>query len=145
MSALQAVTRQLDGRGPTTDLTACLLDQLQVSRPHDLPARVADLDRRQLAALAPLVLDLAEKQDPVAVGLVQQAADALAELVRCLAGRMDWGDRRISPCLIGWTAVESSPARFAVASKCLKRQRAAPSTLQLVPDPVQGALLLASR
>jgi N-acetylglucosamine kinase-like BadF-type ATPase len=125
-------------------LTQCLLDQLHVSQPYDLPARVGDLDRGQLAALAPHVLGLAESRDSVAVVLVEQAADDLAGLVNCLARRMRWSGGEFPLALSGGLLL-NHPQFVSLLQTRLKRRRMAPATLQLVPDPVQGALLLASR
>lgn len=87
--ALIAVLRGHDGRQPATALQPILLDALQLQAPEDL----VDLFYRkgiakdQVAALAPLVLSVAE-HDQAAAAIVTDAADELVRLVVAVHNRL---------------------------------------------------------
>lgn len=144
VSALQAVAQQLDGRGPTTALTAGLLDDLQVKQPLELPRQVASRDRAQLAGLASRVMQTAAADDAVAQSLVIRAADELAGLVACLMRRLGWGESEF-PLALSGGLLSNHPQFVLLLQQSLQRQQATPANLELVDDPVQGALLLACR
>lgn len=141
--ALRAVTRQLDGRGPVTALTECLLAALQVQEPRELPLRVAAMSRGQLAALAPQVVALADRGDAVARELTESAAGELAKLVMCLAERLGWTSHEFPLALSGGLLL-NHPQFVGQLQLGLERHAVVPSAIQLVSDPVQGALVLAS-
>lgn len=90
--ALEAVARAADGRGPATTLTPALLAALALRQAQDLIAWLyrADAPRtREIAQLAPLVLDQAEAGDPVAQGIVAKAGDELALAAQTVIRRLD--------------------------------------------------------
>jgi N-acetylglucosamine kinase-like BadF-type ATPase len=142
--ALQAVARQLDGRGPATELTNSLLHVLQVNQPLELPRQAASWDRARLAGLATRVMQLAADQDAVAEELVARAADELAGLVACLMRRLGWGELEFPLALSGGLLL-NHPQFVALLQQSLQQQRATPACVELVHDAVQGALLLACR
>ncbi len=171
VSALQAVVRQLDGRGPTTELTRRLLDVLQVNQPLEpirepltlaplplgrgegtefsdrhleLPRQVASWDRARLAGLASVVMQLAATQDAVAEALVARRTDELAGMVACVMRRLEWQDSEFPLALSGGLLL-NHPQFVSLLHQSLLRQQATPACVQLVHDPVQGALLMACR
>ncbi|MFF1293670.1 MULTISPECIES: N-acetylglucosamine kinase [unclassified Streptomyces] len=73
-----------DGGGPT--VPDWPLAHREAYRAHLLPAVMTDPPIR-LARLAPLVVEAAREEDAVAVGILDEAADQLAETVRALAPR----------------------------------------------------------
>ena len=143
LSALRAVTRQLEGSTPRTELTDRLLEHLQVVEDADLPRQVAATDRAGLARLAHLVLAAAADQDPVADAIVRQGVEELAALVVGLARRLGWETGGFPLALSGGVLL-NHPQLVVCLQQALGRRRTTPSTTQLVRDPVQGALLLAS-
>ena len=79
--ALDAVVRAADGRGPATTLSPVLLGALALPQALDLIAwvyRSPAPRTREIAQLAPLVLEQAAGGDPVALAIVAQASDELA-------------------------------------------------------------------
>ncbi|HEY0238007.1 MAG TPA: BadF/BadG/BcrA/BcrD ATPase family protein [Friedmanniella sp.] len=82
---LQAWTRMADGREPVGALHGLLAERLQLGAPLDLVSLVHETwggDRLTIAALAPLVVEAAERGDPVAQRVVDDAVCELVALVR---------------------------------------------------------------
>jgi len=81
-TALLAVCRAADGRGPQTALTGHLQSHLDLTGPQQLvPLVYAQWGERrvaEIAALAPLVGRAAEEGDVVAITILDEAADELA-------------------------------------------------------------------
>lgn len=84
LAGLQAVARAADGRGPVTALAPRLLTALDLAAPPDLIRWAAVASKRQVAALAPHVLEAAAAGDPVAVDLADAAARELADAVEAV-------------------------------------------------------------
>lgn len=89
--ALFAIARAHDGRGPATALTDQFLAHLSLTKPADLigwaysPAWTRD----GVASLAVLTLDAAQAGDAVALQIVQQGVDALAQAAQIVAHKLD--------------------------------------------------------
>lgn len=86
--ALQAATRAADGRSAPTPLLETVLHTLKLKAPADLIGWLYGAGTRrpyEIAALAPLVLDLAEK-DAAAAEIIESAAQELALLGKTAAG-----------------------------------------------------------
>jgi N-acetylmuramic acid 6-phosphate etherase len=91
MAGLRAVARAVDGRAPATLLTDRFLGELGLSQPQELIAAVyrSGRDRASLAALAPLVLEEAER-DEVAGAIVDGEALELARAGEAVARQLRW-------------------------------------------------------
>lgn len=102
-------------------------------RRHLLPAVMADLPIR-LARLAPLVVEAAREKDAVALGILDEAADQLAETVRALAPRA--GEPLVATGgLLGPDGPLTDPLTI--------RLRTLGLTLDWVADGCRGAVALA--
>ncbi len=88
--ALRAVVRAVDGRGRQTTLSEAIFAALNLTDPLDLiPWLYADAPRvREVARLAPLVLDCAAQRDPLAREMVETSARELALAVRTVMHRL---------------------------------------------------------
>jgi len=139
IQALQAVARAADGRAPTTALTPALLGPLGLHEAQDLVPwlyRAAAPRTREIARLAPLVLEAAEAGDPVAEGIVSRASSELALAARTIIRRLD---------------MDAPPIAFAggllTNDTLLSRRLCAALGLDAAPvpryPPVIGAALLA--
>lgn len=136
-AALQRTSWHIDGRAPAKALAEAVLERLGCA-PEGLidwaygPAG----NRAGIAALARDVAALAEVGEPVALGLVTEAADALAAQARAAAAQaglppdFDWSHA-------GGTF--RSPALVAQVTRALGRPPLAPRL-----PPLGGALLLAA-
>src|SRR6478672_5563617 len=89
--ALAAVMRASDGRGPSTRLTAQILAHFKVADVSRLPRIVYDRDvpRVNVAALGPIVQRVAVEGDPVAVRILERAAEELVGAARSVATRLE--------------------------------------------------------
>lgn len=137
--ALEAVIRADDGRGSETVLTPTLLKTLGLSRPYDLITwlyRAETARTREIAQLAPLVLEQAVKGDAVAQEIVTGAVDELVLSAQTVIRRL---------------AMDSPPIAFAggllTDDNLLSQKLCAALKLETRPvaryTPVMGAALLA--
>lgn len=94
MRAIEAVARAADGRGPQTALTTRLLAHWGLSQPLDLVRWLyysGDSRIRDVAAIAPLVLDAATAGDAIAGHIVGRARDELVLLAQIALQRLTMG------------------------------------------------------
>jgi len=138
---LGAVSKAIDGRGGTTGLVASVFNLLgldhgdKVNELEGWAARLSE-PRTQIAALAPVALNLAEEGDIVARAIVDAAADELAWHLRTL-------ERKLEAPAMAWSYAgglfQSAVLREAVVER-IGRQ----PSLPLLP-PIGGALLAAAQ
>ena len=90
-SALRAVLREADRRGPATRLTGLLLNYYGVTRAQDLIAQVyhGSLRPSAIAALAQCVMGAFNDGDSVAIGILRSAADQLESAALSVARRLE--------------------------------------------------------
>ncbi len=142
LAGLRAAARSADGRAPVTPLTDRLLAAFGLTRPQELIGAVyRGNDRAALAALAPLVLDAAEAGDPVAEGIIREAAGELAAAAAAAARSLDLG--AAFPVALAGGLLVAAPCyreRF-LAALADRGLTAAP--VALVREPAEGALRLA--
>lgn len=147
VSALRAVAREADRRGPPTSLATLLLPPLGVTSASGLIGAISvcvsdPTHRCKLADLAPIVLQAAEEGDPVADAIRAEAADELAKLVSVLGRRLRCQGGHYELAVAGGVLVHHQWLRNALFDR-LVAEDFAPHTLSIVPDPVRGALRLA--
>ena len=142
--ALAAVMRDVDGRGPQTDLTRLVLRHLSLERPEELVAEVYHQPqaRRTIASLGTVVDGAREDGDPVAIDIMANAADELALAAASVISRLDMRGEQFPILLAGGMLRES-----AWLSAELRRRMAevAPraSVGPLTHEPAIGAVRLA--
>jgi glucosamine kinase len=126
--ALRRALWAFDGRIDRTELSAAILDRFEWD-----PARIVCFASRatpaDYAELAPLVLAYASAKDPIAVGIIQEAADAAVQIIERLK---DAGSPAIS--LIGGLA---EPLTAWLPSH-IRGLLSVPQS-----DPLDGAILMA--
>jgi N-acetylglucosamine kinase-like BadF-type ATPase len=91
--ALRAVLREQEGWGARTALTPALIEAGSVSDANELLHifYTADWPRQRIAGLAEIVNRIAEDGDPIAAGVLQEAARELALLVGSVRRQL-WAD-----------------------------------------------------
>jgi N-acetylglucosamine kinase-like BadF-type ATPase len=143
-SALRAVLREADRRGPATQLTGLLLDYYGVARPQDLIAQVyhGTLRPSAIASLAQCVRAAFTGGDGVAIGILRSAADQLESSGMSVAKRLDLVGMEFPFVLSGgmfravpWLAEELSRRLPLAAPKS--------RTVPLAVEPATGAVRLA--
>ncbi len=142
MSALQAVARAADGRGPATTLTERFLNRLGVKQPQELIAAVyrSGRDRTEFAALAPLVIEAAEN-DAVAAEIVEKEARELARAGESVIRQLGWNDP-VPVALAGGLLIGSERYRQRVLRNL--NERGVPAgPVVVIEEPAHGAVKLA--
>jgi N-acetylmuramic acid 6-phosphate etherase len=142
MSAFQVVARAADRRGPATRLTERFLTHFGLRQPQELIAVVYRSGRRRedFAALAPLVVELAEN-DAVAAQLVEIGANELALAGQAVTQRLGWSGP-IPVALSGGLLLGSEGYRQKVL-EALRSHGVQAEPVQLVEEPAEGAIRLA--
>ena len=95
VEGVRAALRDADGRGEPTILGSKLFPLVGVTTPSDLLGRMVrgELNRTQIAALAPAVTDAAAGGDTVARDIVGRAVDELALAVKATASAVGFAQR----------------------------------------------------
>ncbi|MEZ4864756.1 MAG: BadF/BadG/BcrA/BcrD ATPase family protein [Caldilineaceae bacterium] len=101
-AALTAIAQAVDGLGPATALEGAILDYLDLSTPQALiPWAYADLSWARIAELAPLVVECAQQNDPVAQTIIQEAAIDLAAAVEVVVRNLHLLNEQIPIVMAG--------------------------------------------
>jgi glucosamine kinase len=142
--ALAAVMRAADRRGPDTQLTGEILAHFEIRDVSRLPRIVYDREqpRMAVAALGPLVHQVAERGDAVAARILERAIDELVLAAGSVTSRLEMrGDPftfylagsvfRVVPSL----AAQLPPRLAEVAPRC--------QVERLTREPAAGAVWLA--
>ncbi|HLF19723.1 MAG TPA: BadF/BadG/BcrA/BcrD ATPase family protein [Bacteroidota bacterium] len=142
---LNAVTKDLDGRGEHTQLTKLVGDRFGLTDQEKMIAAVYR-ENFDIASVAPLVLEAASKHDPECERILNRAAAELCEHVRVMTHRMNSArkdrSQKIRLAFIGTVAGGEN-----VLSRILKRKIS--STLAQIKivspeaSPARGAVLMA--
>jgi len=103
LQAMQAVLLALDGLGPATSLLGQLEAQLD-ARGLGIIDAMAGAAPRDYGALAPLVLDCAQRGDAVALGIVEDGATYLSDMAHKL---LDDGGAAL--CMLGGLGEKLTP------------------------------------
>ncbi|HEU5217800.1 MAG TPA: BadF/BadG/BcrA/BcrD ATPase family protein [Gemmatimonadales bacterium] len=141
-AALLAVGQAHDSRGHTTLLTELLLTRGPVKEFDELVRWSTTAEPSEVAALALLVFDAAERKDAVAGKIVTEAAKSLADLAGSLVGFYGKSGA-IAVALAGGNLATGRALRAPVLESLKKVSR---FVLRDAPlDPAEGALALARR
>jgi len=142
-NALKAITRSADGRGPQTSLTERILQYWSLGTPQDLIPYIyrPESDHREVACLAPLVLDAAREGDMVSAEIVDRSAKELAAIVASVHGQLAFPAQ--VPGAFGGSLLVKN-AWFAGKTKYAIEQGGIHlEPLQIVAEPAQGAVRMA--
>ena len=114
MAALRALARGEDGRGAPTMLRDRVLEALEVPSPTDLIKWTATARKADVAALVPLICEVAEAGDQVATTVIEKAVDELVGHVRTLVRRLEPWPATPEVALAGGVIEEAGPLRLRV-------------------------------
>jgi N-acetylglucosamine kinase-like BadF-type ATPase len=144
IDGLRAAVRAIDGRGPHTRLATDLFAALNVASADQLIAAIYDSphDRAHLARLAQIVTQAAAQNDRVAEQILDHAAEALAEQVAVVTKKLNWPTSGIPVGLAGGV-LTGTELVFKRLAEHLRRQSIPVSSIQVVPEPVAGAAMIA--
>jgi N-acetylglucosamine kinase-like BadF-type ATPase len=145
LDAVRAALRFADGRGPETALTARLRRAANVeaddARSLASALRALGEEPSRLAALAPLVLEVAAAGDAVAAQLVERTVDELGSLVEAATARAFPEATELQVLLSGSFALHLARRDDALIERLGRSGRRI--TLRPIDEPVRGALELA--
>ncbi|HFC08501.1 MAG TPA: N-acetylmuramic acid 6-phosphate etherase [Chloroflexi bacterium] len=143
--ACRAVARAADGSELPTRLTDRLLQALALPSATQLIPWLYDARRgvAEMAALAPLVLEEAERGDLIATDGVLRAADALAEGVGAVARRLGWSDAEPFPVVLTGGLLSRSAFYRSVVAQAVQTRVPAARPRRPLADAAVGAGWLA--
>ncbi|MGL6094557.1 MAG: N-acetylglucosamine kinase, partial [Fimbriiglobus sp.] len=146
VAGLRAACRAYDRCGPPTALVAKFLARMRLT---DAPGFIDAIyqgawDRAALSAMAPVVLEAAAAGDAVAADIVRTEAGELAKTAASAVRNLGLPTTDVPVALTGGVILESEPYRAAVLAG-LRAAGIVPGAVQLVDDPVLGAVVLARR
>ncbi|MFC4907569.1 N-acetylglucosamine kinase [Actinomadura gamaensis] len=143
-AALWHAVRAEDGRGPETALTAAVAAHFGAASAMDvgIALHVGDIHRDRLLSLTPVLMDVAEAGDPVALSVVDRQAEEVALLGTVALRRLGLLDRPTEVVLGGGVLSARRPPLMAGVER--RFAEAAPRAELIVADapPVLGAALL---
>ena len=114
IAALRALARGEDGRGVSTNLREPVLEALAVAGPADLIKWTATARKADVAALVPLICEVAEAGDQAATTVIEKAVDELVEHVGTLVRRLEPWPATPEVALAGGLIEEAGPLRLRV-------------------------------
>jgi N-acetylglucosamine kinase-like BadF-type ATPase len=140
IEGLRAATWAADGRGPATALTTRLLEALDLATVQAATLWLYQAERprtREVAQLAPVVLEVAGQGDRIALDIVGRGAEELARLTRTVISRLEMaGD--VPVAFAGGLLTSATPLRDRLCH--LLGMKSSPRAAY---PPVVGAALLA--
>ncbi len=141
--ALSAVAEAADGVGPATIMHAMVLEKLDINDPRRILQKLSARGdvRREVAAIAPIVLDAAELHDPVATSIVINAVAEALKLVKAVATRLAFSEPY--PLMLAGGVACSNRIFHAELMDSLSRLSPAPDPVHIVDEPVHGSLKIA--
>lgn len=142
--ALRAVVREADGRGRPTALTPKVLAHFGIARAQDLVHEVyyRHLPPPAIAALARHVEAARREGDPVAVEILERAADELVACARSVTDRLGMTAEAF-PFLLAGGIFEAVPWLVTALQARLPQVAPRASVRRLDREPAYGAVLLA--
>ena len=145
-SALAAVVRQFDGRGPQTRLTDLVLQQLKLASPTELIYEIYERDiyRHTIAALAPLVQHARDEGDAVAADILTRAGTELGAAAASVISRLGMrGDA--FPTVLAGGIFRGLPSLAADVRRRISEVAPRSDVQVLRVEPATGAVRLALR
>ena len=143
-SALAAVVRQFDGRGPATMLTDLVLAEMRLASPTELIHAIYDkgLQRRAIAGIAAVVQRAADAGDAMASEILTRAGAELTAAAASVIGRLGMrGD--VFQTVLSGGIFHAIPALVADVQTRLSEVAPRSETQLLDVEPAVGAVRLA--
>ena len=143
-SALSAVVRQFDQRGPATLLTDLVLAHMQLSTPAEVIHAIYDrgLQRHSIAGLAGVVQRAMEAGDAVAGEILDRAATELAAAASSVVTRLGMrGD--VFPTVLAGGMFKGIPSLVTAVTTRLAEVAPRSEVRRLEIEPANGAVTLA--
>lgn len=139
---LSAVVRSSDGREEPTVITDLVYERLGIGSVREIVGFVYDKNRnkKEIAAIAPLLSAACESGDRAALRIAQRNADALAETACAVTGRLELQDGELA--LLGSVLTRNRHVRERFI-EAMSRLQPGLSCIEPKRDASYGAVLLA--
>lgn len=139
---LSAVVRSSDGREEPTVITNLVYERLGIGSVREIVGFVYDKNRnkKEIAAIAPLLSAACESGDRAALRIAQRNADALAETACAVTGRLELQDGELA--LLGSVLTRNRHVRERFI-ETMSRLQPGLSCIEPKRDASYGAVLLA--
>lgn len=143
-SALAAVVREFDGRGPRTRLTELVLAEMRLANPTELihAIYVRGLHRYAIASIAPVVQRAAEGGDAIASEIVDRAAAELAAAAASVITRLGMRGEAF-PTILAGGVFRGLPSLVTKVSAHVAEIAPRSDVRRLEAEPATGAVTLA--
>jgi N-acetylglucosamine kinase-like BadF-type ATPase len=143
-AALNAVVRQVDGRGPDTMLTAKVIDAMRLGSPTDLVHAVyaGGLHRYAISGIVPVVQEAADEGDAVATDIISRASMELAAAAASVVTRLNMRGERF-PTLLAGGVFRGVPSMVPQIEARLAEVAPRSDVRPLRAEPAAGAVALA--
>ncbi|MFS0750755.1 N-acetylglucosamine kinase [Oceanobacillus sp. 1P07AA] len=141
MKALQASLRYFDGRGEPTILLEILQEYYKTDDPQEIITRIYQSNqlKQEVAKVAPIVFQAAEKEDPLAKQLIYEAASELALSIETVVSQLYSSEDNSILVILSGGLFQTELIQI-----YLKEMLAANSSLHLIKPslpPVGGAII----
>jgi N-acetylglucosamine kinase-like BadF-type ATPase len=149
VAGLKRVARHADGRDPEKAggdaVTSQICRFLEIDGPQELIAAVygPGFDRARIARLAPAVVAAAEEDPTIIDEILEPAGRELAEMVIAVARKLGWRDCRLPLAMAGGFLLKCPIVSRILVD--LLRKEGYEVEPRAVPEPVEGAIILARR
>lgn len=143
-SALVAVVRQHDGRGPETLLTELVLGEMRLANPTELihAVYVRGLHRYAIASIAPVVQRAMDEGDAVATEIITRAGVELSSAAASVITRLGMrGD--VFPVVLSGGVFRGVPSLVPLMATRIAEVAPRSDVRRLEAEPARGAVTLA--
>jgi N-acetylglucosamine kinase-like BadF-type ATPase len=143
LSGCRKAVQAADGRGAETELLPRLLEALGATTPSDFVEKIyhPDMTHERIASLAAVVFEVAQR-DAAAQEIVDTAAKQLAHMTAVLAERLGFAATGFLLALAGGVLLTQDALCQRLMAH-LSLRDCTPRDVQLVSEPVRGAVALA--
>lgn len=142
--ALRAVAASLDGRAPQTLLTESICARLGINDPADLPRVIYDGDGAEIASLAEVVSETAQRGDSVAREILASAGRELGALAASVIEKLGMREDQFRVACVGGVFKSGEFLLAPLRDRVLKIAPRADVGLPLFP-PTIGAAKIARK
>lgn len=139
--ALNAVTKEIDGRGESTLITELLNNKIESGVSDKLINKVYK-EKLDVASVAKIAIEAAEKGDKVANKILNNEADELVLYIQAFLNKIPSGKLNIS---FSGSLIDSKSFYSELIKKKIKEKLSTVKVVTPASSPVQGAILFAKR
>jgi N-acetylglucosamine kinase-like BadF-type ATPase len=141
MKAIQAVAHEWTRRGPATQLTAAFLKYTNSSSLEEMLEGLVIGNVRLDGRAAPLVFQVANAGDPVALEVIRWAGIELGELAKCVIRQLAFEELEFDIVLIG-SMFDGGALLIEPTRQTIQAYAPGARLVRLMTPPVTGAVLL---